>query len=547
MTGLRRGGTEPAQSGRKGRRFVRTFSRARWDEYRRLLEHALDCGYEVVALEDWVSSDSKQVGRTLVLRHDVDQHPRSVDAMLEIERELGLRSTWYFRWRTADKRTIDAVRAAGGGVGLHYETLTRRLLENRAELSPELVDRCRAELRAEIRMFTRLFGPIRSVCPHGDSRLPGVSNQSLLRGVDTTGWDIAFDGNDAMRRRALAVWLTDRSAADGGWSNGIDPLELISAGESPILCLTHPNNLASGVSLWVDRLAAAVLPAPSPIAGRTLRRTGRDTPLLTAGSSFAPIADDLEREVRRHCADHGIPLESGPGVNTLLTNSHLVEQRADTLIDVLRGHTGLRSIDGLDVLDVGCGFGALAVLFAHRGARVTAIDPNDARMQVGRAVADRHGLPVEFVRGSVEALPVSPRSFDVAVLNNSFCYVVSRARRKLGLDQVQEALRPGGWIVSRNPNRLHPMDQFTGLPGVHLLPPAVLARLLPAARVRRSHVRLLTPAAARREFQRAGYVDVALGWKAGRSLPYFLRRVSRYQHVVARRPQATGTFQRGGS
>ena len=62
----------------------------------------------------------------------------------------------------------------------------------------------------------------------------------------TGGLRRRFDGNAALRRQHLDVWLTDRSAPDGGWGDGRDPHLLIDGSASPILCLTHPNNLASG-------------------------------------------------------------------------------------------------------------------------------------------------------------------------------------------------------------------------------------------------------------------------------------------------------------
>jgi hypothetical protein len=260
-------------------RLSRTLSRARWDEYRRLLRAAQAHGYRIQALEDWVRQGSDDGERELILRHDVDQHPRSALVMAAIEAEVGARSTWYFRWRTAHPEVVRRLRAQGFGVGLHYETLTRRALrgENGGDSA---IATARGELRREIAAFQERFGPIRSVCPHGDSRAPHVSNAELMRGCDPSEFGIEFDGNEAMRGRGLAFWLTDRSSPQGGWKDGVDPHALLADGVSPLLCLTHPNNWASGPSLWADRLLAAALPAPAPETGSRLIRTGRDEPSL---------------------------------------------------------------------------------------------------------------------------------------------------------------------------------------------------------------------------------------------------------------------------
>src|SRR5205085_9408181 len=112
-------------------RLSRTVAMARWAEYRRLLEMALRRGYRVRALEDWVLESPQPEAPELILRHDVDQHPRSALAMASIELDVGVRSTWYFRWRTAHPVAVGRLRESGFGVGLHYETLSRLALEGR--------------------------------------------------------------------------------------------------------------------------------------------------------------------------------------------------------------------------------------------------------------------------------------------------------------------------------------------------------------------------------------------------------------------------------
>lgn len=265
-------------------RLSRTLARSRWAEYRRLLEAAQSAGYRVVALEDWVLGEPVE-GRALVLRHDVDQHPRSALTMAAIERELGVEATWYFRWRTADRHVVRALRASGAGVGLHYETLSRLALERRIRdptAIEALVGEARAALRGEIRAFEDAHGPIRSICAHGDSRIPAAQNGRLLHGEDAGAFGVAFDANEAMRGRGLAHWLTDRSSGEGRWADGVDPSGLFARAVSPILCVIHPNNWVSGASLWLDRVLATALPASSAARhdGHLPPRTGTDAPPL---------------------------------------------------------------------------------------------------------------------------------------------------------------------------------------------------------------------------------------------------------------------------
>jgi hypothetical protein len=262
-------------------RLSRTFSRSRWSEYERYLRAAQESDYRILSLEDWVADGQPMEGdRMLILRHDVDQHPRSALRMAAIESKLGIRSSWYFRWRTAHPAVVRSVKSDGFQVGLHYETMTRLALKRGLrEDGDELIEAGREKLREELATFERLFGPCRAAVPHGDSRVPGVHNALLLKDQDCSRYGIEYDGNEVMRGSDLACWLTDRIASEGGWMEGLNPLEMFAEGATPILTVTHPNNWASGPSLWIDRMLGMALPS-RPVNGRAARpiRTGTDEP-----------------------------------------------------------------------------------------------------------------------------------------------------------------------------------------------------------------------------------------------------------------------------
>lgn len=508
-------------------------------------------------LESWVAGGSPG-GRVLIIRHDVDQHPATALRMASIEARHGVRGTWYFRWRTASPYVIARVLETGGGVGLHYESLTRLVLQrglSSNEIDAALISEARADLRREVAAFRQHFGPLQSFCAHGDTRVPGVSNQVLLRGEQATQFGVQFDANEALAGRRLGLWMTDRSTAEGRWKERLDPMAVLQECQEPVLCLTHPNNWCSGVSLWSDRAKSRLLPKPSPSrrVHRISLRTGSDSPtwdallrrppgplvpspqlqLSPVVRSFGPVAVSLRREILRYYYDRREHLTSETELRTLETNSGLAEVRAATLERLLE-RAQVQSLRDRDVLDLGCGFGSLALVFAARGARVTAVDPNGSRLQVGASVAEQHGLGVRWITGSMDSIELGAARFDVIIMNNSFCYVVARTRRRQSLARALALLRPGGLLLLRNPNRIRWRDQFTSLPLVALLPPR-MARV--SSRIcgrERSDVRLLTPAAARRELRRAGFVGVESAPPFGRSRLW--TPFAAYQHVFARRP-----------
>lgn len=211
-----------------------------------------------MGVEAWLSEPATSFPRSaplLLVRHDVDQSPRSALKMAAVEAEFGMRSTWYFRWRTAHPRVVEKIREAGHAIGLHYETLTRLTLERHlAGDLTELIPEARELLMQELATFRDRFGPVRSACPHGDTRAPGVHNATLLRGQDLNRYGIEWDVNDAVGERGIDVWLTDRSRAEGSWGSSLDPIDLIVDRRSPLLLVVHPNNWVSGAALWWDRL-----------------------------------------------------------------------------------------------------------------------------------------------------------------------------------------------------------------------------------------------------------------------------------------------------
>jgi ubiquinone/menaquinone biosynthesis C-methylase UbiE len=246
------------------------------------------------------------------------------------------------------------------------------------------------------------------------------------------------------------------------------------------------------------------------------------------------LVDSLREEVTAFYARRQESLDSAAARTTLDTNSTYVERRAAPLAAMLR-RRGLGTFDGIEVVDLGAGFGALSVYFASLGARVTALDVNERRFEVCRAVAGRHGLSIETVRSRMERLDLPDASFDAAVQSNSLCYIVDRESRAAALAETLRVLRPGGVLVTRDPNRWHPVDQFTRLPLLGALPPEGAVRMAERLGRARSRVRLTSPLGARRELRAAGFEGIRHEaiTPSGRQT---LKPVARYHHFTAVRP-----------
>lgn len=257
---------------------------------------------------------------------------------------------------------------------------------------------------------------------------------------------------------------------------------------------------------------------------------------MAAHSEFAPVCRRLRDRIIEHYWQRREAIDDDAGRRTLDTNTTLVPQRAELLLELVARRSGRDSLEGLDVADLGCGFGAMSLYFASAGARVVGVDPNHERLAVGGNVARELGLPATLRRGWFEALPLPDASFDLVVLNNSLCYVTERSDRRWALANALRVLRPGGWLVMRNPSLGSPLDPFTGLPVVHQLPGVLAAPFQRQSALGRTRtkVRMISARSARREVRRAGFAEVRVERGAHE------RRPSRYQHITARRPEESG-------
>jgi SAM-dependent methyltransferase len=125
--------------------------------------------------------------------------------------------------------------------------------------------------------------------------------------------------------------------------------------------------------------------------------------------------------------------------------------RADTPFALEYAHYLMGDVNGLRVLDLGCGSGGNACLLASRGATVWAMDISfDLLTLTARRAALDHVTPrVRPIRGSAHVIPLGDRSIDLvfgnAVLHHLSLDVAAR--------EVRRVLVPGGRAIFKEPIR----------------------------------------------------------------------------------------------
>jgi ubiquinone/menaquinone biosynthesis C-methylase UbiE len=77
-------------------------------------------------------------------------------------------------------------------------------------------------------------------------------------------------------------------------------------------------------------------------------------------------------------------------------------------------------VQGDAVMDLGCGPGLLAIPFAERGMRVTAIDPEPEMLAAARRAAADAGVEIDFKQASSFALPGDIGPFKMVTMGRAF-------------------------------------------------------------------------------------------------------------------------------
>ncbi|MDR3474776.1 MAG: bifunctional 2-polyprenyl-6-hydroxyphenol methylase/3-demethylubiquinol 3-O-methyltransferase UbiG [Devosia sp.] len=109
-----------------------------------------------------------------------------------------------------------------------------------------------------------------------------------------------------------------------------------------------------------------------------------------------------------------------------------------------------RPLEGLKVLDIGCGGGLLSEPLARLGASVTGADAAERNIAIARLHAEQSGLDIDYRATTAEALAEAGGQFDI-VLNMEVVEHVDNV--PLYMKSCAALVRPGGLIFTATINR----------------------------------------------------------------------------------------------
>lgn len=247
--------------------------------YRKICESALNAGYTPQSIVDHIRDPKDKV---VVLRHDVDRFPGNALRMAEVEHQLGIRSTYYFRFVRGvfSPRIIAQIHDLGHEIGYHYETLSK----------------CRGDQKCAVAAFTHELALLREIADvsttsaHG-SPLSPWDNRTLWNSLDAHALGLTGDAYFAIDYSKLAYFtdtgrkwnasktnLRDRPPGAATGSREVertdDLIKFLASRTATRVCIqTHPERWsATGLQLirsaGLDLVTGVAKTALSSLRGR---------------------------------------------------------------------------------------------------------------------------------------------------------------------------------------------------------------------------------------------------------------------------------------
>lgn len=238
--------------------------------YRKLLTTLQHSGYRFVTFEQYCESllEERKEEPFVILRHDVDLKAKNSLRTAQIEHELGIKASYYFRVvpQSNQPEIIRAIATLGHEIGYHYEDMA---------IAQGDVERAFAHFKKQLAYF-RQFYPVRTICMHGaptskwdgrelwkhyDYRQEGIVGEPYFD-VDfsqvfyLTDTGRCWDGYKVSVRDKIPQYQDQWTAQGWGYSTTQQLIHAIQKKQLPkhIMITTHPQRWTDNLLAWLKEL-----------------------------------------------------------------------------------------------------------------------------------------------------------------------------------------------------------------------------------------------------------------------------------------------------
>ena len=230
------------------------------DKYRELCQAAVNSQYILLTVRAYLTMQNPPQ-KCIVLRHDVDRKPKKAVRMAEIEKEFGIKATYYFRFnkKVFQRHLIREIANKGHEIGYHYETL----------------DKAKGDYEKAIQIFAheleefRRVAEVNTICMHGNPFTRWI-NRDLWNRYDFK--DFGLLGEDYLSIPLdKMLYLSDTGRTWSGKQEVKDYvnknvkvqikstsglIDVINAGEVDHICIVaHPSRWSKHFTYWLREYA----------------------------------------------------------------------------------------------------------------------------------------------------------------------------------------------------------------------------------------------------------------------------------------------------
>ncbi len=257
--------------------------------YQEFLINLLKRNYKFLTFADYIlqnshTENSKNIidnfqasKKQIILRHDIDRLPRNALQMANIEFNLGIKGTYYFRIvpQSYNPNIIEKIINLGHEVGYHYEDIDlifsnqrSAIIDKNGNINEEkLIDLAYENFCMNLEMLRKNFN-IKTICMHGsprskfDNKLIWTKYDYRKLGLwgepyfDIDFNEFAYFTDTGRRWNGYNVSIRDRvkSSFNFNFKSTIEIIENIDLLPDKVMFTIHPERWHNNPILWTKEL-----------------------------------------------------------------------------------------------------------------------------------------------------------------------------------------------------------------------------------------------------------------------------------------------------